>query len=119
MGPIKLRFMVMSESHVSTLLGHSHEQITLFGILARFFFPMVNMEVAHFIRAHIHCQLLNPLSHEAQKILCTVYSDTPFYMVSVDLWEPGDIPDQDGYQNILTCMDCMTGFGLGSASGMK
>ena len=40
-------------------------------------------------------------------------------MVLIDFWEPGDISDQYGSRNILTCLDCMTGFGLGVASGMK
>ena len=28
------------------------------------------------------------------------------------------IPDQDGSQKNMTCLDCMTGIGLGEASGL-
>ena len=45
----------------------------------------------------------------------TIESDNPFDVVFLDFWEPGDIPDQDGYRKILTCLDCMTGFGTGEA----
>ena len=46
-------------------------------------------------------------------------SDTTFDMVFLDFWEPGDIPDRDGYRKILTCLYCMTGFGLGVDIGLK
>ena len=42
----------------------------------------------------------------------TIESDTPFDMVFIYFWEPGNIPDQDIYQKILTCLDCMTGSGI-------
>ena len=46
-------------------------------------------------------------------MLHTIYPDTPFYVVFLDFWEPWDIPDWDGYRKIITCLDFMTGFGLG------
>ena len=55
---------------------------------------MVNKEVAQFIRACTHGQLLNSCSHEAQHVLQTIESDNPFDVVFIDFWEPGDIPDQ-------------------------
>ena len=52
-------------------------------------------------------------------MLLTVDSNTPFDVVFIDFWGPGDIPDQDGSRKILTCLDCMTGFGLWAAIGME
>ena len=80
---------------------------------------MVNKEVAQFIRACAYFQLVNLFSHEAQQSLQTIDSDTPFYVVFLDFWEPGDIPDQDGYRNILSCLDFITAFGLEADTGMK
>ena len=40
-------------------------------------------------------------------------------MVFLDFWEPGDITDWDVSRNIMTCLDFMTVFGLGAATGMK
>ena len=74
---------------------------------------MVNKEVVQFIISCAHCQLVNSLSREAQQLLHTIESDTPFDVVFLDFLEPGDIPDWDGYRKILTCLDCMTGFGIG------
>ena len=109
----------MSACHVSPLAGHSHGQRTLFRILARFWWPMVNKELAQFIRACVHCQLVNSCSHKSQKMLRTIESDTPFDVVFLNFWEIGDIPDRYGYLKILICLDSMTVFGLGAASGLK
>ena len=45
-------------------------------------------------------------------MLHKIESDKPFDVVSIYFWEPGDIPYRDEYGKILTCMDCMTKFGL-------
>ena len=79
----------------------------------------MNKEVAQFIRACSHCQLVNSFYHKAKKLLKTIESDTPFYMVFIDFWEPGDIPDQDGYLKIITCLDYMTGFGVAASTVIK
>ena len=71
---------------------------------------MSNKEVAHFIRAYAHFQLVNSCSNEEQQLLQTIYSDTTFDVVFIEFWGPGDIPDHDEYRKILTCMDCITGF---------
>ena len=57
--PIKFRRVVNKACLVSLLEGHSHEQRILSSVLARFWWPMVNTEVAQFIRAYAHCQLVN------------------------------------------------------------
>ena len=52
-------------------------------------------------------------------MLHAIDSATPFDVVFIDFWRPGVIPDRDGYQNILTCLYCMTCFGLRVSSGLK
>ena len=49
----------------------------------------------------------------------TIESDTPFDVVFLDFWGPGYITYWDVSCNILKCLDCMTLFGLGEATGMK
>ena len=48
-----------------------------------------------------------------------IESYTPFGVVFIDFWEPGDISDRDGSHKILTFLDCMTGFGLGESIELK
>ena len=43
----------------------------------------------------------------------------PFYVIFIDFWELGNIPDWYGYRNSITCMDNMTVFGLGADSRWK
>ena len=52
-------------------------------------------------------------------MLQKIDSDTPFDVLFIDFWEPGEIPYQDESCKILTCLDCMTGFGLGAAIELK
>ena len=80
---------------------------------------LVNKEVAQFIRAFSHCQLVNSFYHEAQQLLQTIESDTPFVLVFLDFWGPGDTLYQDGSCKILTCLDCIIGFGVEAATVMK
>ena len=79
---------------------------------------IVIKEADHFIRACAYFELVNSCSHEVQQLLHMIESDTLF-LVFLDFWELGDIPDQDGYSNILICLDFMTGFVLGEFIGMK
>ena len=48
-----------------------------------------------------------------------IKSDTTFDVVFLYFGEQEDIPDQDGYLKILTCLGCIILFGLGTDAGMK
>ena len=61
----------------------------------------------------------NSCSHETQQLLQTIESNNPFDVVFIDFWEPGDIPDRYVSCKILTCLDCMKGFGLGAETELK
>ena len=87
--------------------------------MAWFWWSFVNKDVEQFIRAYENCQLVDSCSHESQQLLQTIESNTQFDMVFLDFWEPGVIPDWDKSRKILTCLGCMTGFGLVTAIGMK
>ena len=52
-------------------------------------------------------------------MLQIIGSDNPFDAEFINFWGPGDIPYWYGYFKILKCLDCMKGFGIGSAPGMK
>ena len=52
-------------------------------------------------------------------MLHIINSDTPFDVVFLYFWEPGDIQYLYGYRNILICLKYMTVFGIGSASGIN
>ena len=49
----------------------------------------------------------------------TIDSDTPFDVVFLYFWGPGDIPYQDGSKNIIKLLDCITEFGIVEAIGLE
>ena len=67
----------------------------------------------------MRCQLVNLCSHESHQLHQTIDSDKTFDVVFIDFWEPGDIPDPYVSSKILKCLYYMTGFGIGSAIGLK
>ena len=52
-------------------------------------------------------------------MLHVIESDTPFDVVFIHSSEPGNISYRDVYRKILTCLDCMIEFGLGTSSILK
>ena len=78
-------------------------------ILTWFWWKIVNNEVAQFITACTHFQLVKSCSHEAHHLIHIIESDTLFDVVFLDFLETGYITYQDGYLNILTFLNFMTG----------
>ena len=76
--PINFRKVVMSACHVYPLSEHIHEQRILFMILAWFWWPIFNKEVAQFIRASAYVQLVNSCYHEAHHMIHRIDLDTQF-----------------------------------------
>ena len=66
------------------------------------------------IRGCGHCRLAKIASHESQSILNTMACDTPFDVVFLDYWLPGELPDKDGNIKLLTAIDSMTGYAMGA-----
>ena len=67
-------------------------------------------DITEGIRGCSHCQLANHASHEAQVELQTLACDTPFDVVFLDIWSPGQITDKEHNLKVITMLDCMTGF---------
>ena len=49
----------------------------------------------------------------------TIQLETPFDVVFLKFWEPGDIPDHNISFKILTYLHFLTGFGIGAAISPK
>ena len=72
-----------------------------------------------FIRSCTHYRLIYSLFREAHQIIHIIESCTPLNVILLHCWEPGKIPDWDGYLEILTFLDFIKAFGTGAASGLK
>ena len=64
-----------------------------------------------------HCRLANNASHKSQMQLHKLESNTPFDIVFLDVWEPGEVAEKDGSHKVLTCLECMMGFAVAMVLG--
>jgi len=112
--PQALRRVVVVACHSSPLAGHSGIKRTLFRAQARFWWPGMTRDITQGVRSCAHCNLANAASHEAQMQLQTLSCDTPFDVVFLDFWSPGEVMDIEGNVKLLTYLDCMTGFASGT-----
>ena len=108
--PPSLRQIVITAYHATPLAGHSGAYRTYWRVAARYWWPNMYSDVRTAIATCAHCRLANAVGHEAQTILTAISSDTPFDVIAIDVWSPGDVPDKDGNIKAITSLDTMTGF---------
>jgi hypothetical protein len=66
--------------------------------------------IAAFVKSSAYCHLANATSHEAQSILQAMETQSPFDVLFLDVWTPGDLPAQWGALKVLTCLEGMSSF---------
>lgn len=108
--PKTLRHVIITAYHATPLAGHSGMYRTYWRVAARYWWPGMNSDVKEAVTACAHCRLANATGHEEQQILTAISSDTPFDVIALDVWSPGDVTDRFGNVKALTSMDTMTGF---------
>ena len=108
--PPAIRQIVITAYHATPLAGHSDNYRTYWRIAARYWWPRMYLDVKEAIATCAHCRLANATGHEAQQVLTSISSDTPFDVIALDVWSPGDVMDKHGNVKGLTSLDTMTGF---------
>ena len=71
-------------------------------------------DVVEAIRGCAHCRLANATSHENQQILQALPCDEPFDVITLDVWDPGEVTSKLGASKLLTCLCVTTGFTSGA-----
>ena len=112
--PPVLRRNVVAACHSSPFSGHSGITRTLYRLQTRFWWPGLVRDATVGVRGCMHCNLANVASNEAQVQLQTLACDVPFDVIFLDIWSPGDVPTSDGTSKMLTLLDCMTSFAMGT-----
>ena len=108
--PVALRATIIAACHSSPFGGHSGIKRTYYRVAARFYWPGMVHDITEDIRGCSHCQLANQASHEAQVELQTLAWYMLFDVVFLDIWSPGQITDKEHNFQVITMLDCMTGF---------
>ena len=117
--PSSLRHVVISACHSSPFSGHSGEHKTLWKVLTKFWWPSASKDVTTAVRGCGHCRVSNITDHEAAQKLKSISSESPFDVLALDLWKPGDMPSKLSKgrtrpKALLTALDMMTAFAVTS-----
>ena len=112
--PISLRRVVVVACHSSPFGGHSGLNRTMYRIQARYWWPGITRDIREGVLGCAHCNLANAASHEAQLKLNTLACDGPFDTVFIDIWSPGEMIDKAGNVKLLTYLDGMSSYAMGS-----
>ena len=108
--PKALRQIVLTAYHATPLAGHAGVYRTYWRIAARYWWPRMYLDVKEAVAECAHCRLTNAVGHEAKQVLEAISCETPFDVIAIDVWSPGDVPDKHGHVKALTSLDTMTGF---------
>ena len=108
--PPPLRHFIFSAYHSTPAMGHFGEYKTLHRIRLRFFWPNCRRDVTDWIAACPDCVLSNSKTHKSRELVYSYPASSPFYIIHVDIWQPGETLSDQGYGYFLGAMDDLTGF---------
>ena len=106
-GLIKLIFDAYHDSGVG---GHIGINKTVLVLQLRFLWPNMRKTIIKCVKACMNCISMEKLVTVSQQLIQSWPLLTPFAVISMDLWSPGDITSPTGVKHILNCMCDTTTF---------
>ena len=100
--PPSLPQTVINALHTSPTTGHMCIQKIIWRVITRFWWPRLYLDVRNAVTQCTTCGLANNTDHKNQQRLRTVDTTSPFDIVFLDGWNPGNIPDRSRAKHILT-----------------
>jgi hypothetical protein len=108
--PSKHRRTIFDIYHGTPVDGHLDRYKTLYRLHLRFFWPRLCYYVEEVIKECPHCALTNSHLQTASELMYSWPLGSPFAILHVDLWKPGDTIDSDDHISLMHCMGNMTQF---------
>jgi hypothetical protein len=108
--PESLRQLVFFAYHASGSGAHMGAFKTLLLIRTRFFWPRMRKLIMAWVKGCAGCIPTAVRNREGTGLLHTWPITTPFAILSVDMWKPGEVVNADGYIALLNAMCDMTQF---------
>eukprot|EP00978_Attheya_sp_CCMP212_P033481 scaffold135186_cov68-Attheya_sp.AAC.4 len=106
--PIAMHNTIIAALHSAMASGHMGLLYkTLWKITAHYWWPGMTKEIRDRVLGCAYCKLPNTMSHEAQVILQNLDTDTPFSIIAMYMYTPGDFPTEWGDTKLLTSLDVM------------
>ena len=114
--PLLLHRDIFSAYHATPATGHMGIYKTLHRILLLFFWPHSRKVVTNWCLKCPHCLTTNgSVAHNSELVfswpLCC-----PFYILHVDIWQPGAIENYRGETYLMNVMCNLTGFVIVNAT---
>ena len=108
--PTSLRHKVFHAYHGTGTGAHMGPMKTLLAIRMRFFWPRMRKDIMGWTRGCEYCIRSRTRRKESTGLVHSWPITTPFAIISVDIWRPGDIRSSDGYRYLFNAMCDMTQF---------
>ena len=109
--PHQLRRDIFSAYHASPTTGHMGVWKTLHRLRLRFFWPKMRSDITTWVNQCAHCIAANSQVRKNSELLFSWPVSCPFYILHLNLWQPGCTTDQTtGSSYILARMCDLTGF---------
>ena len=96
--------------HVSPVTGHMGEYRTLYRICPRFFWPQRRAGIKEWIQQCPKCIVTCRWRRRGQELMFSWSISSPFAILYVDLWSPGNMTDLNSYIASMNIMCDMTRF---------
>ena len=114
--PISLRRDIFSAYHATPSAGHMGIYKTLHRIRLRFFWPHSRKVVTDWCLKCPHCLATNGSVARNSELIFSWPLCCPFYILHVDLWQPGEIANYRGETYLMNVMCDLTGFVIVNAT---
>ena len=106
--PKALCRIVCNAFHCTPMGAHMKTFKTLLLIRLRFIWPDMRKEIFDWVRGCLGCFPARGAIRESSGLLQSWPITTPFAIISVDIWKPGEMSDYTGRSHLLNCMCDMT-----------
>ena len=108
--PTSLRQLVFFAYHASGSGAHMKAFKTLLLVRLRFFWPCMRKMIMLWVKGCTGCIPAAARDRESSGLVHSWPVTTPFCIISVDIWKPGEVVNIDGYKALLNAMCDMTQF---------
>ena len=110
--PTSFRRLIFDAYHATPTGGHFGEYKTLHQIRLRFIWPKCRQDINNWVSICPECVLTRSAVRKNSELIYSWPVSSPFYILHVDIWAPGDSSSIYGFQYLLTAMCDLTGFVL-------
>ena len=109
--PADMRRIIFSAYHASPTAGHMGELKTLHRIRTRFFWPRARQDIHAWCRQCAHCIATKTSIRKHSELSFSWPISSPFFILHVDLWKPGQTVERFSGNNYLLAAMCdLSGF---------